>query len=90
VQERQQGRIPSTINPQLNPFTHFSRKISTIFFAREPKSKLVATLREDQGGMALAVALGIARGYGPPEANHAMNQGVDLGVARDHITYLIF
>jgi len=35
--------------------------------------------------MALAVALGIARGYGPPEANHAMNQGVD----RYHRTYLI-
>ncbi len=39
--------------------------------------------------MALAVALGIARGYAPPEANHAMNQGVDLGVARYHIIYLI-
>ncbi len=39
--------------------------------------------------MALAVALGIARGYGPPEANHAMNQGVDLGVDRYHRTYLI-
>ena len=39
--------------------------------------------------MALAVALDIARGYGPPEANHAKNQGVDLGVARYHRTYLI-
>ena len=36
-----------------------------IFFTRGPKSKLVATLREDQEGMALAVALGIARGYTP-------------------------
>tara|TARA_B100002049_G_scaffold225441_1_gene197509 strand:- start:69 stop:191 length:123 start_codon:yes stop_codon:yes gene_type:complete len=39
-------------------------------------------MRVDQGGMALAVALGIARGYAPPEANHAMSQGGALGVDR--------
>ena len=39
--------------------------------------------------MALAVALGIARGYAPPEGNHVMNQGVDLGVARCYGTYII-
>ena len=46
--------------------TLLRRKIPAIFFTKEPKSKLVATLRVDQGRMALAVALGIDRGYTPP------------------------